>query len=177
VKDNPGTLPLVYHEGDVAFTVRYPSDFLMTTAYVYTNLGPEVTIPGVKFTIPATMATGTNLSTDTYISIEHATGTACDASGFVDSGRIATSSVRVGDTTYSFASSSDAAAGNWYEELVYVFPTNNQCLAIRYVVHSSAIENYDADTVRIFDRTSLLSLFDQIRDSVVFEPRVVVAGE
>jgi membrane-bound inhibitor of C-type lysozyme len=170
-ENDPGTLPFVYHDGAVGFTVRYPSDFLLDVKYIY-NSGQKMAIPGVKFTIPEIMATGTNLSVDSYVSVEHVAAEICDAMAFSDHAMVATSTtVMVGDVTYSFASSTDAGAGNRYEESVYVLPTVNQCLALRYFVHYGAIENYDAGTIKTFDRAALLSVFDRVRDSVVFEPR------
>src|SRR3989338_10885193 len=52
------------------FSVSYPADFTVDDLYEYTQVDPKKPISGVKFTIPETMATGTNLAVDTYVSIE-----------------------------------------------------------------------------------------------------------
>ncbi len=149
-----------------------PSDDLYTvdTAYVYTALGSSTEIAGVKFTIPGIFAAGTNLSKDSYLSVEHlAEGELCDAVTFIgipDSSRV----ISEGASTYSFASSSQAAAGNRYEEYVYVLPGSKPCIAVRYFIHYSAIENYDSGTVTAFNRTKLFSNFDVIRNTLVVLP-------
>jgi hypothetical protein len=77
------------------------------------------------------------------------------------------------DVTYSFASSSDAAAGNRYEESVYALPGSEPCLAIRTFIHYGVFENYASGTVRVFDRESLNKTFALIRNSVTFVPHMV----
>jgi hypothetical protein len=64
---------------------------------------------------------------------------------------------------YSFASSTDARAGNRYEEQVWAFPGTNPCFAIRYFIHYMAIENYPKNTVSEFNRDALIDQFDKIR--------------
>jgi membrane-bound inhibitor of C-type lysozyme len=172
VKDNPGGLSQIYHDGTIGFTVRYQTDFGTNATYTYSGLGPKKEIAGIKFIIPASMATGTNLSADSYVSVEHLSTTtaACDADAFLLSGTHATA-ITENDVTYSFASSSDAGAGNRYEESVYAFPGSQPCLAVRTFVHYMAIENYATGTVRAFDRESLDKTFALIRDSLTFVPR------
>ena len=173
VKDNPGGLSQVYHDGVVGFTVRYQIDFGINATYTYNGLGPKQEIAGVKFTIPASMASGTNLSNDSYISIEHlgTTTELCDAQAFLPADARATSTmVTENDVTYSFASSSGAAAGNRYEESVYALPGSQPCLAVRSFVHYGVFENYASGTVRAFDPQSLEKMFASIRNSVTFVP-------
>ncbi len=182
VKDNPGGLSQIYHDGLVGFTLRYQTDFGTNATYTYSGLGPKKEIAGIKFVIPASMATGTNLSADSYISVEHlGTSTAtstpeCDASDFLAKGTHASSTmITENDITYSFASSTDAAAGNRYEESVYALPGSQPCLAVRSFVHYGVLENYASGTVRAFDRASLEKTFALIRNSITFVPHIVSA--
>src|SRR3569623_243836 len=86
VPKDPGGLPEAYYGGSQGFAIRLPSGFTTDAAYKYDDLGPGKTIGGVKFTIPAAMATGTNLSDDTYISVEEiANASSCSASLFTPS--------------------------------------------------------------------------------------------
>ena len=53
------------------FTIKYPKSFTLNASYAYDAFGPKKLINGVKFTIPDSMATGTNLSSsDTGVSVE-----------------------------------------------------------------------------------------------------------
>jgi membrane-bound inhibitor of C-type lysozyme len=167
VADNPGGLDSVYENGTKGFSLRYPTGFTVDSAYSYQALGPGKAIGGVKFTIPGTMATGTNLSVDSYVSVEQlANQSVCSAATFLGSG-VKALQVTDGDMTYSMATSTDAAAGNRYEETVYALPGTSPCIAVRYFVHYGAIENYTPGAVASFDRVALLKQFDAIRQTLI----------
>lgn len=166
VSDNVGgNLPQVYQNSGRGFSLRYPVGYTVNENYTYQGASPIQGLGGVKFTIPASMATGTNLSSDTYISVETVPkAQACGAGLFLDTGpvRIMTDQ----GTTYSVASSTDAAAGNRYEESVYALPGTNPCIAVRYLIHYGVIQNYPVGAVKEFDRQALLAQFDAIRRSL-----------
>src|SRR3989344_7177977 len=60
---------LTYASSTLGISLKYPRDFTVDSTYAYTGF-PKKPILGVKFTIPGSMATGTNLSSDTGISVE-----------------------------------------------------------------------------------------------------------
>lgn len=167
--NNPGasTADLeTYTDTELDLTVQYPDDFILDEEYTYNDLGDGVVIEGVRFTIPESMATGTNLSSDSFVAIETMPDvTTCDASSFVPEGT-ATSSVTDNGQLYSFATTTDAGAGNRYEEMIYAIPGTDPCLAVRYFIHYTALENYEEGTVTEFNRTDLIAIFDQIRRSL-----------
>ncbi len=157
----------VYSSSSMGFSISTSNTFVVDPTYVY-QMNPKTQIPGVKFTIPTSMESGTNLSRDTYISVERLSGvTDCRADMFID-GTHATEQVVQKGVTYSVASSSGAGAGNRYEETIYAIPGTSPCLAVRYFVHYGAIQNYDPGTVKEFDRNNLLNQFDIIRETLVF---------
>ena len=146
------------------FSIRTPSGYATDESYVYQALGPGKDIKGVKFTIPATLAEGTNLNRDSYLSVEQVPGADyCAADLFLDlPGRgMAT------DGKQLVASSTGAAAGNRYEEVVYALPDTKPCVAVRYFIHYGVIENYPEGSVRAFDRAALLQQFDAIRSTLL----------
>jgi membrane-bound inhibitor of C-type lysozyme len=158
-------LTQVYVNNDVGVSIRIPQDYT-AAPYQYQNKGPGKAIDGVRFTIPPSVVTGTNLATDTYLSIEAIPAVkSCSASLFLDNAKA--TEMSSGDTTYSVASSTGAGAGNRYEETVYAIPGTNPCLAIRYLIHYGVIDNYPAGAVKEFDKTALLSEFDAIRSTFV----------
>ncbi len=129
-------------------------------------MNPNVTIAGVKIQIPVSLATGTNLSADTYLSVEHLPLTSeCTAERFLDGITSTTTEVHNG-ITYSVLTLSGAGAGNRYEETVYATPGARSCLAIRYFIHSTVLENYDPGTRTQFDAAALHTTFDAIRDTL-----------
>lgn len=158
----------VYASAALGFSVKYPQGYTVAP-YTYNALGPGKDISGVKFTIPSSMATGTNLATDTYVSVEQLPANAanCSASAFLGSQVGSTTTVTDKGTTYSVASGSDAAAGNRYDEVVYAIPGSSQCTAVRYFIHYGAIGNYPTGAVTEFDKAALMAQFDQIRESLV----------
>lgn len=157
-------LTQVYHTD--RFTIRVPDTYRIDTLYEYQNLAPGTTIPGVAFRISTSTHQGTNLSGDSYVSVESLdTNAACSADLFLDQRAVgAERAVR------EMATSSDAAAGNRYDETVYAMLGTSPCIAVRYFIHSTVFENYPPGTVRAFDRAALLARFDAIRLSLVLVP-------
>lgn len=148
---------------DEIFLMRYPNGFIVDDKYVYQELGPEKNINGVKFTIPLAMTTGTNLSSDSYLSVENISPTKnCVANLFLEQ-NVTSSIIKDGGVTYSVAQAIGAAAGNRYEETVYAISGSNPCLAVRYFIHYGAIENYPTGIVQEFDKQKLINEFDAIR--------------
>ena len=64
------TLPQAYSNKALGFSIRLPADYTIDESYKYQAFGPGKDIAGVKFTIPASVAAGTNLGSDSYISVE-----------------------------------------------------------------------------------------------------------
>ncbi len=166
-------LPATYVSSDATFSIRLPS--LMSTQTpgysvdeTFKNqVSPDKSIAGIKFTIPKMNATGTNLSSDTYISVEHIPVTqVCDAGLFFNETTTVQQKIENG-TSYSVATSTGAGAGNRYDEIVYALPGTNPCTGVRYMIHSMAIENYATGTITAFNRTALMTEFDHIRQSLV----------
>lgn len=167
-------LPVPFVSSDVSFSLRLPSvgsdttdGYAINEQFVYTS-APSSTTSGVQFVIPALVATGTNLSADSYFSVEHSDRTGiCEPSLFLD-GSHATSSLLENGLTYTVASSSNAGAGNRYDETVYVISGSDPCIAIRTFVHYTVFENYASGTISQFDVQSLKAIFDQIRQTITF---------
>ena len=148
------------------YSVRYPGNFALNAQYAYDQFGPKKLINGVKFTVPATVATGTNLSADTGVSVEQLPRAKNCTGDIYLLDNVTAHDIIENGTEYSFASSTGAAAGNLYDEQVYALATSSPCTAVRYYIHSSAIENFPTGTVSEFDRSALLTEFDKIRRSV-----------
>ena len=166
-------LPAVYASPDGMFSLRLPSltnanaDGYSVNESFKNQLSPDLTISGVKFTIPKAFSLGTNLSADTYISVEHISETqTCSASLFF-ADKHAAVSIKEGSMMYALATSSSAGAGNRYEEIVYALPGTNPCIAVRYMMHSTVLENYEPGAVEAFNKENLMSEFDHIRRSLV----------
>lgn len=146
------------------FSIQYPQAYTPDEQYSYTGLGPGKEIAGVKFAIDPRVATGTNLSADSYISVEHMPSAinSCSAEIYLADAHSAGFFDEAG-RRYSVATSTGAAAGNRYEEVVFATPAAQGCIAVRYFVHYGVLENYPEGTVQAFDRAALFSQFDAIR--------------
>lgn len=159
----------VFASSTLGFSIKYPAGFTPDTPYIYSELGPGKNISGVKFTIPATMATGTNLGSDSYVSVEQIPNDqTCTADQFLQlnpGDKVQT--ITDSGTTYSVASSTGAGAGNRYEEWAWAIPGTSPCLAVRYFIHYGVLENYPPGMVQQFNEAALLQQFDAIRESLV----------
>jgi hypothetical protein len=142
--------------------------YRVDTAYSYTK-EPDTVIEGIQFTIHGGLIGNTNLSKDTYLSIESLEDVdTCEAEAFISSDEVTSRTITDNDKTYSFATTTEGAAGNRYEEYVYAIPDSSPCIALRYYIHTTAIENYPTGTVTAYNKTTLLNTFDQIRRSLTF---------
>jgi membrane-bound inhibitor of C-type lysozyme len=160
-------LTQIYENGSEGFSIRYPQGYTVNESF-QNQLSPDKTISGIQFKIPASVAQGTNLASDSYLSIEKIPNTQnCNASIFLYDNNIKSMSIIDNGTEYSVASTTDAGAGNRYQETIYALPYTNPCIAIHYFIHYSVFENYPAGTVRQFDMQAITNQFDQIRRTVI----------
>jgi membrane-bound inhibitor of C-type lysozyme len=157
-----------YASSKYGFSILYPKDYTVDPAYEYMNMGPsKPTIKGVKFTIPAALAAGTNLSTDSNVTVETLPNSKTCSAGFFTSMPTDTHTMVENGVEYSIAETADAAAGNLYTEMIYAVVGSAPCTAVRYLIHSTQFANYPAGTRTEFDKGALLVQFDQIRHSLV----------
>jgi membrane-bound inhibitor of C-type lysozyme len=161
-----GELPYKYSNTNAGFSLHLPAGFTPDDSYIY-RLNTGEAISGVKFTIPASAASSTNLSIDSYVSIERIPGIqTCTTSLFLSNDAMMRI-INDSGTTYAVAQVTGAAAGNRYEEMVYAIPGSNPCIAVRYFIHSTSVENYPPGTVTGYDRDALLAQFDAIRRTLL----------
>jgi hypothetical protein len=155
-----------YTNSALGISIKYPSGYTLNPSWQNTSVVPTKPISGIQLTIPGSMATGTNLSEDTYLSVEQLPrAKVCSGDIFMAQNAIARDVVDNG-VTYSVASTTGAAVGNRYEETVWAIKGSSPCTAVRYMVHYGAFENYGPGTIVEFNRTALTNAFDQIRHSV-----------
>ncbi len=163
----------IFASSTMQLSLRYPKDFSLRRSYSYALRDPgAVPISGIKFMIPAALYQGTNLSGfDTGVSVEQlpeATST-CSALVFLPNNGVEEKSLTDKGVEYRVATFTGAAAGNRYDETVFVIKNAPLCTAVRYFIHSTNIGNYTQGTIKEFDKTALLAQFDKIRESLVFE--------
>ena len=78
--------------------------YVVNETYSYDALGPGKEIAGTSFKIPSNMTVGTNLSTDTYISVEHMPqATSCTPLAFLGQSSNAPKTLKEGSVTYLVA--------------------------------------------------------------------------
>jgi hypothetical protein len=156
-----------YNDPQAGFSISYPPGWRIDRRFVYVGFGPDHEIHGVAFQIPQTLAKGTNLSSSlTGVSVDTVpAGRACDAARFIpDPNDLRT--LKNAGRVWSTANTQDAGAGNFYDSAVFALPGTEPCLAVRYLIHSTNIGNYDPGTVREFDRAALIRTFAAIRHTL-----------
>lgn len=150
-----------YESARFGFSVRIPAGFIPDEMYSYERLGPGIRIPGVAFYVPQSFAQGTDLSPDSYISVESVDAGACDPSVFLpvdDPGR----NVNIGEARYLYAERK-SAAGDAYDESVYVRPDDGSCVAVRLFMRY----RYSGGSTRGFDRSALVTAARDAASSLV----------
>ena len=155
-----------YASSTMGVTVRYPETYTVK-AYAYDRGPKKAPIHGIMFGIQDSLWQGTNLSSDTRLSIEELPDVArCSATAFFNDITRQTARSDMG-VDYFVATSSGVGAGNFYEEQVFAIQNSNPCTAVRYFVHSTNISNYDPGQVSAYNSAKLLAEFDKIRQSLV----------
>jgi hypothetical protein len=157
----------VYRNAKLGYAISYPPGWRMDATHDYQSMGPGKDIYGTAFVVSPSIASGTNLSNDSYLAVESLSGTAaCTADEFLDDADQAGVHIETSDgIAWSVEHGNDAGAGNFYEETVYAVQGPHSCLAIRYFIHSTNITNYTPGTVTEFDKPKLLATFDKMRAS------------
>ncbi len=155
-----------YESFPYKFSIYLPKKYSINENYSYPFL-PSRSINGVSFGIEEDDYKGTNLSKDSYISVEMVSDTSipCNVESFLDNVSYDGTVEEQDNHIFAVASSTDAAAGNRYEQIVYVTPVNNGCSAIRYFIHYGVFENYPEGSIVEFDKQKLINKFDAIRKS------------
>jgi hypothetical protein len=149
---------------DPSFAISYPADYsLDETLVAEVGKGSH----DFHFNVPERVFKGTNLSGDSKLSVEILHDShGCTPDQFLD-GVTGYSVERQGALVFNVAKSGDAGAGNFYENDVYAVANSKPCIAVRYLIHSHNIMNYDPGSVRPFDAAGLAREFDAIRQSLV----------
>ena len=103
------------------FSIQYPSSYILNDVYFYDQFEGKP-IVGVKFVIPESLASGTNLSSfDTGVSVESLPrAKRCTGDIYVFA-NVKTVDLTVGSTTYSVATSTVAATGTGCETDTFLF--------------------------------------------------------
>ncbi|MDD5068680.1 MAG: hypothetical protein PHS53_02465 [Candidatus Pacebacteria bacterium] len=150
-----------YRSDESGYIVEYPQDFRVDESGKSPVTGDF--IQGIIFHFPTSLTSGTNLSQDSYISIETKGEVACTPEDFlgdpllkqlpdINSGSIAWKGGMVGD----------AGAGNMYVQNAYATLHNTVCYGVRLFLHSTNVDNYPSGTIRAFDRSLIDALYQQM---------------
>jgi len=155
----------IYGDAKLGFSIAYPEKWHVDRAHVYATPVNNLRIAGVAFVVPRSLTARTNLSADSYVSVESVSGVSpCSAGAFLqipDTERTEDQS----DLHWSVGTAGDAGAGNFYDETVYALKGSRPCLGIRYFIHSTNVDNYPPGTVKQFDKAALVKLFDRVRST------------
>lgn len=162
----PPAVPTLLMYATSTFSIQYRDTYALDDSYTY-NAFEGKPISGVKFSVPTAMTVGTNLSNDSYVSVEWLPRAQNCTGDIYVLPNVRATDLLVGSTTYSVATTSEAAAGNVYEEQVYAIVNSDPCTAVRYYIHATQIENYEPGTVQEYDRSALMRAFDAVRDSLM----------
>jgi hypothetical protein len=147
------------------FSISYPPGFSVDAHHEYTALGGGNAILGTAFKIPEQMAEGTNLSPDSYLSVEIFPQIDCTPKAFLGAPQNQLN-MKDGSRRWLVANNTEGAAGNNYAETVYALDKSVPCIAVRYFIHTTNIANYEPGTVKPFDATQLKTVFDKMRQSL-----------
>lgn len=157
------------------FSFRYPSAFSVTGGGIgYTEAWMQgssaLGLVLAEVSVPRAFMPDTNFS-DAKLTI----GTSADPVAIEncllkpEGMDIERAETTVNNTTYTRYRYTDAGAGNRYETTSYRLLLNDQCYAVEYTIHSTAIENYPDDAgITEFDRDRVVAALESIVRSVTW---------
>jgi len=169
VPQEPIVSDLSYASSTMGFSLTYPAEFILDAQFAYTGVSAEKPIYGVKFGVPTALTQGTNLSSESGVSVEVLPRANNCTGDIYLLANVRAQAMTEGAVTYSVASASTTENGTTIEETVYAFPSSSPCIAVRYFLESSAVDATATGT-RAFDRASVIAAFDEIRRSIVRTP-------
>lgn len=173
VPTNNGTTQTFIDSGKT-FSFIYPKNLSVTGGELGypTNWRNNVSTLGLilaTVAIPRDTQPKTNFSQATFT-----VGTSGDPQAVKDcliatNGEIAKESISINGVVYKKFILSDAAVGNRYDTTSYRTMKNDQCYVIEYVIHSTAIGNYDPNQgITQFDITSVTAILESMVQSFKF---------
>ncbi len=119
---------------------------------------------------PRTYMPGTNFS-DARLTVGRSTDAGAITSCMTDTsnGETKSGSKTIGGYPFSVFTSSDAAAGNFYETTSYRGIVDGDCYAIEYTIHSGNIGNYSPDQgIKEFDKSKIKAELEKTITSFEF---------
>jgi hypothetical protein len=156
-----GTPNQTYTNSHLSFSIEYPATASATSDFSSGFL-PLTQTPVIAFELPRSMFSGTNLAeAGVYIGATTTPSVMSTCTQQVQ-GETATTSQTVGGQNFSVFTSTDAAAGNRYQEKTFRAFQNGSCLEIVELLHYGVIENYPPGTVQQFDEAKFSGILDSI---------------
>jgi membrane-bound inhibitor of C-type lysozyme len=123
-----------------------------------------------RITVPSSYEPGTNFG-DARFTV----GTSADPSAVAScltnpSGNVNgnSTSVTIGDVSFTKFTFGDVAAGNRYDTTSYRTVRGGQCYAVEYTIHYGNIQNYPAGAVKEFDEAKVQAVLDEMAQSFKF---------
>ncbi len=168
VVEEPVATDLTFASSTMGFALTYPAEFILDEQFAYTGVSAEKPIYGVKFGVPTSMTQGTNLSSESGVSVEVLPRANNCTGDIYLLANVRARAETEGAVTYSVASSTVTEDGETTEEIVYAYPSSEPCIAVRYFLQSSEVDATATGT-RAFDRSATVAAFDAIRRSVVVQ--------
>ena len=154
-----------YASSTMKFSVSYPPKFTLEEPYAYTRVSPTKPISGVKFRVPASFTQGTDLASDSGVSIEQLPRANACAGDIYLKANVKAAPFADGTINYSVATSTEALGSDTFEEAIFAVTGSSPCIAVRYFLHTTAATG-TATSTRAYDRAGLLAAFETIRRSL-----------
>ncbi len=161
---------VTYRNDEAGYTVQYPKDFFVNESGK-NPLNSNESFYGIFFNFPSSFTLGTNLSKESYISIETKAEVACTPSDFTYTGEGPISkslSLQSDGISWTGKAGSDAAAGNYYTETIYTTMHNKTCYGAKLFLHATNVGNYEPGTIREFDQDAIDTIFKGMVSSIRF---------
>lgn len=154
-----------YASSTMKFSVSYSPEFVLEEPYAYTRVSPTKPISGVKFRVPASFTQGTNLASDSGVSVEQLPRANKCVGDIYLKANVRAVPLAEGTTNFSAATSTETVGADTFEEAVFAITGSSPCIAVRYFLHTTSATG-TATSTQQFDRAGVIAAFETIRRSL-----------
>jgi len=150
-----------YINDKTGISIRYPDNCSVYESVLRNHNGE-----GFSIIFPDSLIEGTNLSMDSFISVERLSkGTNWSSKNIIEALNFSSHTELIGDTIFDVSTGSEGTMGNIYQEIVSLATIGEYTYCLRLFLHSHNLGAYDPGTVKKFDYEIFLSTYTSIRKS------------
>lgn len=149
----------------LGYELSYPKGAMMYKAGTVAETGmlnPNKKIKKDRFVVTSDYTKGTNLASDSGVTIEVYDSTQLCQAEYVPENFTAAPSVTINGNTFSVATSEGVGAGNLYRHQLYKTIKDGKCYVAIAITHSTSVGAYPVGEVTEYNKAELMEIYNKV---------------